>query len=126
MLHFDVRQLQGINRHYGKHAGDGVLRAFAACLRDVFDDTGWIGRIEGCEFAVLLIQQDVDAVEAQLDRFYLRLCRRLSSERYPFVYSVGLAHFTQIDETVTLETMLLDATNDTRTYPVPSETRNIG
>lgn len=126
LLHFDVRQLQGINRHYGKHAGDGVLRAFAACLRDVFDDTGWIGRLEGCEFAVLLIQQDVDAVEAQLDRFYLRLCRRLSSERYPFVYSVGLAHFTQIDETVTLETMLLDAMNDTRTYPVPSETRDIG
>ncbi|OOE51054.1 sensor domain-containing diguanylate cyclase [Salinivibrio kushneri] len=126
LLHFDVRQLQGVNQRYGKHAGDKVLKEFAGCLTDVFGDLGWIGRLEGCEFAVLLIQQDVDAVEAQLDRVYLRLCRRLSLERYPFIYSVGLAHFSQIDETVTLETMLLDATSDTRRYAVPEETRHIG
>lgn len=126
LLHFDVRQLQEVNHRYGKYAGDKVLIEFAACLTDVFDDVGWIGRLEGCEFAVLLIQQDVDAVEAQVDRFYLRLCRRLSLDRYPFVYSVGLAHFTQIDETVTLETMLLDATSNMRHYPVPTEYQGIG
>ncbi|WBA13814.1 GGDEF domain-containing protein [Salinivibrio proteolyticus] len=121
LLHFDVRQLHQLNHDYGKLAGDQILKTFARCLNDVFDDVGWIGRIEGCEFAALLIQQDADAVDNQLEQLYSRLSQQLSSYRYPFSYTAGLAHFSAVDHTVTLDTMLLDASNEVRHYPLPRE-----
>ncbi len=54
LIDFDIDQFDGINRQYGRMAGDEVLRAVAAALLKNFAELGPVGRYGGDQFAVLL------------------------------------------------------------------------
>jgi diguanylate cyclase len=54
LIDFDIDAFEGINRQYGRLAGDEVLRAVGSALLKNFSELGPVGRYGGDQFAVLL------------------------------------------------------------------------
>jgi diguanylate cyclase (GGDEF)-like protein len=54
LIDFDIDEFEGINRQYGRLAGDEVLRAVGGALLKNFAEVGSVGRYGGDQFAVLL------------------------------------------------------------------------
>lgn len=70
--HFiDIDHFKEINDTYGHHAGDGVLVAVAAWMRQRLRDSDTIGRFGGDEFVVL--QPEIDS-QKQAEELAAKLC----------------------------------------------------
>ena len=54
LLLLNLDGLKAVNDRHGHAAGDVVVRAVADRLRALVGDAGWLGRLDGDEFAVLL------------------------------------------------------------------------
>lgn len=50
----DIDNFKLINDNYGHLTGDGVLQSAALCIKNIFSETEFVGRIGGDEFALLL------------------------------------------------------------------------
>lgn len=64
----DVDRFKSFNDQHGHQAGDAVLRAVGAALRDNARPTDQVARYGGEEFAVLLMDADLDEAVAACDR----------------------------------------------------------
>ena len=64
----DLDDFKLINDHFGHHAGDRVLRAFAALLEAHIRDVDVAGRLGGEEFALLLPEADLSGAAATAER----------------------------------------------------------
>lgn len=64
LLYIDLDNLKDVNDSLGHHAGDALIKKFAALLDEVFGPTGVTARIGGDEFAVFL--PGTCAVQAQV------------------------------------------------------------
>jgi diguanylate cyclase (GGDEF)-like protein len=64
----DLDDFKLINDRFGHHAGDRVLRAFAALLEAHVRDIDVAGRLGGEEFALLLPEADLDGAAATAKR----------------------------------------------------------
>jgi diguanylate cyclase (GGDEF)-like protein len=73
LLMIDIDYFKGINDRYGKPAGDDVIRAVAAILRDALRGNDLAGRYGGEEFGVLL----PDTPEAGAEVIAERIRRRI-------------------------------------------------
>lgn len=56
----DIDHFKSVNDNYGHAAGDEAIKRCAELIRDTFCDDGFIARIGGEEFVVLLPDRDVD------------------------------------------------------------------
>ena len=74
LCYMDLDDFKPVNDRYGHHAGDALLKAFAARLRDGVRKEDTAARLGGDEFAVVL-EQPVIASDAQakLESLVLRL-----------------------------------------------------
>lgn len=63
---FDVNKFKGINDNYGHKAGDIVLQQIAANIRYAFADMGYVYRMGGDEFAMILHPKQVEKMDFQL------------------------------------------------------------
>ena len=64
----DLDDFKLINDHFGHHAGDRVLQAFAVLLEDHIRDIDVAGRLGGEEFALLLPDADLAGAAATAER----------------------------------------------------------
>lgn len=77
----DLDHFKGINDTYGHDAGDQVLRRFGALLQDSARPTDLVGRMGGEEFALLLVDADMDRAY----RVAEELRSGLEASRFPFL-----------------------------------------
>lgn len=94
LVMFDIDHFKKVNDTYGHPAGDKVIQAVAAVVREQVRDTDIAGRYGGEEFVVLL--PDVDSTGAMLfaERLRLRIESLLVSyegQTIPFTISLGVA-----------------------------------
>jgi diguanylate cyclase (GGDEF)-like protein len=86
----DLDDFKKINDTLGHAAGDHVLRATAAVLRDHFRREDVVARIGGDEFAVLLLECDADEARRLALRALDATARALRAEGSRVTCSVGL------------------------------------
>ena len=75
---FDLDHFKPFNDTYGHQEGDNILRFVAECIASVFRSTDNTFRIGGDEFAVLLVETDLENAGRVMDRF-----RAVFAERWP-------------------------------------------
>jgi diguanylate cyclase (GGDEF)-like protein len=96
LLMIDLDGFKKVNDTIGHHAGDEVLRQFAAILRSSLRREDIACRWGGDEFAVILVTPcDATAVRQVADRVRKQLYRPLSIERQTVLIgaSIGIAHY---------------------------------
>ena len=114
LVFFDVDRFKQINDTLGHPQGDRVLRVVATLLRDGLRRTDLAGRMGGDEFAVGLIESDLEAGGRFLARLRDRMDEGASRGDLPprFSISPGLAHFPSEGDTA----QALFKLADTRLY----------
>lgn len=91
----DIDHFKAVNDTYGHDAGDRLLKALAAALRDAMRTTDHVGRLGGEEFGALLIQSgamEAAAVARRLRQTLQNVCVLTDAgEKICFTVSMGLA-----------------------------------
>jgi len=121
----DIDHFKSVNDRHGHAAGDAVLTAFAARMREHLRDDGLFGRFGGEEFAVLLPGLATDDAHDVAERL-----RELASQPIPLgdgrvldiTVSVGLASSSASSQADTLEHLLSRA--DAALYRAKAMGRN--
>ncbi len=73
LLFFDLDDFKAINDAHGHAEGDRALARFAGALRGALRDSDVIGRLGGDEFVALLLDTDLAAADAAVERLYAHL-----------------------------------------------------
>ncbi len=90
----DIDFFKRVNDTHGHQAGDDVIRATAALLRECKRATDIAGRYGGEEFAVILVETPVDRALVFAERLRAMVeqcCVRHAGVQIPFTISIGLA-----------------------------------
>jgi diguanylate cyclase (GGDEF)-like protein len=95
LVFFDIDRFKQINDTLGHPEGDRILRVIAALLGETLRRTDLAGRMGGDEFAVALIESDLEAGGRFLARLADRIDEVAAGGQLPakFAISPGLAHF---------------------------------
>ncbi|PUE01499.1 MAG: hypothetical protein C3L25_03190 [Candidatus Sedimenticola endophacoides] len=64
LVMFDLDDFKQVNDRYGHDTGDQVLRALASLVKERLRSSDIFGRIGGEEFLILVVEQDLQGVEA--------------------------------------------------------------
>jgi diguanylate cyclase (GGDEF)-like protein len=111
LVFFDVDCFKQINDTLGHPEGDRILRVVAALLGDTLRRTDLAGRMGGDEFAVGLIESDLEAGGRFLARLADRIDEGAACGELPpgFSISPGIAHFPSDGDTAQALFKLADA-----------------
>ncbi len=93
LLHLDIDHFKDTNDAFGARAGDALLRAAAARIRQVLGDEGVVARLGGDEFAALVaVEGEPDALARARD-LHAAFDRPLplEDEQVPLGVSIGVA-----------------------------------
>ena len=95
LVYLDVDEFKRINDTLGHPEGDRVLRRVASVLTDSLRHSDVAGRMGGDEFAVCLIESDLETGGRFLARFHDLIDEEASGGRLPegFEVSAGLASY---------------------------------
>jgi diguanylate cyclase (GGDEF)-like protein len=95
LVYIDVDQFKAINDELGHPEGDRVLRRVAGLLRESLRGSDLAGRVGGDEFAVCLIESDLETGGRFLARLHDLVDEEAASGRLPerFALSAGLASY---------------------------------
>lgn len=69
ILMLDIDYFKKINDAYGHQTGDEVIREFSRMLQSIFRDSDIIGRMGGEEFAVIILNADVESALHKAESF---------------------------------------------------------
>ncbi|WP_417457398.1 diguanylate cyclase [Kordiimonas sp.] len=96
----DIDHFKAINDTYGHAAGDDVLRAVGACMKECVRHEDSVGRMGGEEFAILLPVSDADGAMTVLDRMRERLAALsfdFAGRSFGMTVSLGIAEVFESD-----------------------------
>lgn len=93
MMFFDVDYFKEVNDTFGHEAGDKILVDFSALLKEVFGESGLVGRFGGDEFVVLLKNNNMKSIEEMMDRMTAETAQiRVEADpEYRLHFSAGMA-----------------------------------
>jgi diguanylate cyclase len=99
LMMIDIDHFKAVNDRYGHPAGDDVIRAVGAILRDALRGDDLAGRYGGEEFGVLLPDTPAAGAEATAERLRLRVESAVLEREHGIraTVSVGLAFFSAAD-----------------------------
>jgi diguanylate cyclase (GGDEF)-like protein len=111
LVYFDVDRFKQINDTVGHPEGDRILRVVASLVGETVRRTDLAGRMGGDEFAVALIESDLEAGGRFLARLDDRIDEGAAAGELPAGFSIspGLAHFPSEGETAQALFKLADA-----------------
>ncbi len=109
-LLFDLNKFKLINDTFGHAEGDRALVIFANTMREVFRESDVFGRIGGDEFAVLMMDVDIENTERVIQRFEdeMTAYNKEAKRGYDIEFSVGYVN-TLITDKVDIDTLLAEA-----------------
>lgn len=90
VVYLDLNKFKYINDTYGHDVGDRILCMFCEVLVEVFDKLGYVGRIGGDEFMVILLNQTEEEI--------LDLCQKVQaalvekSKELEFSYTISTSY----------------------------------
>lgn len=107
-LFVDIDYFKVINDTFGHAAGDKVLHEIAQNLSAAFKETGYIGRIGGDEFAVIIYKQmSEEELGCHLSKFLANISSLLPQAEvscsiggYEFVFPQKLSHILSMADTM--------------------------
>lgn len=86
MLSIDLGRFHTVNAQWGEAAGDSVLVEAAGRLRRLLGPADWIARVGADEFAIMVIQGDLEARATQMAE------AAIAAMSEPFGLPTGVAH----------------------------------
>ena len=99
---FDLDNFKPFNDTYGHQEGDNILRFVAECIVSVFRSTDNAFRIGGDEFALLLVETDLENARIVMDRFrsvfveqWPRKMAYMGQKLKPVTMSIGVAQLVE-------------------------------
>jgi diguanylate cyclase (GGDEF)-like protein len=101
----DVDHFKKVNDTYGHLTGDRVLRGLARLLQERLRATDIIGRYGGEEFAVILLNTDLENAEQIVNEIrdkFSKLTQRVNGSEFHVTFSCGIASFPDYDTTDSL------------------------
>ena len=99
----DADHFKRINDIYGHATGDYVLREFALLLREQLRDIDIIGRLGGEEFAIALVNTDLEDARILAQRLCLRVSEHLivhGEQQFNFTVSIGISEFSSQEDDI--------------------------
>jgi diguanylate cyclase (GGDEF)-like protein len=103
VIMLDIDHFKRINDTYGHAAGDVAIRDFANIIRETIGDHGFVGRMGGEEFAVILpgtSQDDAIGFAEKARRTTAHHQTVSDNEKFRFTASVGVAHWLPREITI--------------------------
>ena len=73
IMMLDIDYFKSINDQFGHAAGDAVLKGIGKICQEAIRDTDFVGRIGGEEFAVVLIESDLEGAHMVAERIRCRV-----------------------------------------------------
>ncbi|QOC23695.1 GGDEF domain-containing protein [Wenzhouxiangella sp. AB-CW3] len=100
VAYVDLDNFKTVNSHGGHSAGDRALRKVADTIRTSLRGTDLLARAGGDEFVIVLPETDRDAASKVIDRVLQRLGQAMRESSWPITFSVGVATFRRVPESV--------------------------
>ncbi len=99
---FDIDLFKQINDSYGHVSGDRVLHHVASLLSSTFEKHGFVGRIGGDEFAVVVKNQLSSFIMQDMDSLYRKLNDPPVLPDIKISISAGICHFSDWNDPQTM------------------------
>lgn len=116
---FDLNNLKKINDSNGHESGDEYIRKFAKTLKKVFETQGFIGRIGGDEFIVILEKKITD-YNNYIEKMQTIFSQCIEKEKFEFEASFAYGYANNdIDESNEIEALI--SLSDKRMYECKKE-----
>lgn len=95
LLLVDVVRLRDVNEAWGHDVGDGLLVALSERLRECIPSSGWMGRVAGDEFAVVIPNTDSAAAASVAQSLIESVVEPVAvgPRRLPVSLNVGIARY---------------------------------
>ena len=121
ILLIDLDRFKAINDRFGHIGGDFLLCSIADKLRNIVNDDGYIARMGGDEFLIILTGSDVEMRASEIGSKILQACRKpvlYNDQKMHFGASIGI----RIGASHTIKDFLDDA--DIALYAAKNDGRN--
>ncbi len=90
VIYLDLNKFKYVNDTYGHDAGDKILRIFGETLMEVFGALGYVGRIGGDEFMVILLDKKEEEILALCQLVQESLAKK--SNILDFAYTIETSY----------------------------------
>lgn len=123
-FYVDVNDLKQINDSFGHSMGDAAIVETAEVINQSFRNADVRARVGGDEFVVLVLDDEIDTVDAMLERLSKEVdkCNALPDRRYTLSISIGVGRY-EANHEFNIKQLIQDA--DHRMY-VAKQQRNDG
>jgi diguanylate cyclase (GGDEF)-like protein len=101
----DIDRFKSVNDTYGHSTGDRVLNGLARLLQQRLRKTDIVGRYGGEEFAVVLLDTDIEFAGRVLDNIrisFSEITHSCEDKRFNVTFSCGLAPFPHYPDVISL------------------------
>ena len=101
IVSFDLNNLKRINDNNGHEAGDVYIKTFTETLKDVFEEFGFIGRIGGDEFIVIIENKALEInklIDKMQDIFSKRMNEKECGFEASFAYGFANSSVDGVDD----------------------------
>ena len=92
VINFDLNHFKEVNDTFGHSVGDQLLVEFAGILQDNYKEDGFIGRMGGDEFIVILNNNDISYVDKTLVQLMIKIDKLNHKENRPYQISVAYGY----------------------------------
>lgn len=89
VIYLDLNNFKMINDEYGHDFGDNALQIFGDVLKDIFGKEGYVGRIGGDEFMVLLLDADEKEIANLCEAVNAKLKEKEKELALPYIISTS-------------------------------------
>jgi len=100
IAYIDCDNFKAVNDRFGHHVGDELLRGIAQAMTRKLRASDLAGRLGGDEFAVMLPETSAEACRMVIEMLQQRLLQEMQQNDWPVTFSIGIATFVRIPETI--------------------------
>lgn len=84
IINFDLNNFKDVNDSFGHYIGDELLIRFSHLLKEIFHDLGFVGRMGGDEFIVVLDYNDENLLKDTISKLTKRIDEENSKKEYQY------------------------------------------